>query len=57
MEYYKKARWDQAVKMFETALELNPDDICSKMYKDRCLTLKANPPKGKWDGVWVMKSK
>ncbi len=57
MVYYKQAKWDQAIKMFKEGLKLNPDDTCSKVYVKRCELLKRNPPKGQWDGVWVMKSK
>jgi adenylate cyclase len=57
MVYYKQAKWDQAIKMFKEGLKLNPDDTCSKVYVNRCELLKRNPPKGQWDGVWVMKSK
>ena len=57
MEYYNDARWDDAIKLFKTALKGHPKDICSSMYIERCKFLKKNPPKGKWNGVWVMKTK
>jgi adenylate cyclase len=57
VEYYKNARWDDAKKLFKEGLKGNPDDKCSKMYLERCDYMKKNPPKGEWDGVWVMKTK
>ena len=38
-------------------LELNPDDGLSKTYLGRCHIMKASPPAGDWDGVWVMTTK
>ncbi len=57
VEYYKDARWDNAKKLFKEGLKGNPEDKCSKMYVERCDYMKKNPPKGEWDGVWVMKTK
>lgn len=57
MEYYNAAEWDKAIGCFEAALKGNPNDKASKLYIERCAELKANPPDGKWDGVWVMTHK
>jgi adenylate cyclase len=38
-------------------LALHPGDKLSATYIERCEYLKAHPPEGKWEGVWVMKSK
>ncbi len=57
IEYYNEARWDEAIKQFQQALVGNPDDKCCKMYVERCEDLRANPPEGEWDGVWVFTSK
>jgi adenylate cyclase len=57
VQHYKAAKWDASVKEFKQALKLNPDDKVSQMYVERCELLKANPPTGKWDGVWVMQTK
>ncbi len=56
-ENYQGGKWDPAMKSFKEALKLNPGDKTSNMYVKRCKTLKAQPPEGKWDGVWVMTSK
>ncbi len=54
---YRGARWDAAIKAFQEALRLNPKDKLSEIYIERCETLKASPPAGAWDGVWVMDEK
>ena len=42
---------------FTEALKANPVDHLAQSYIERCEALKAAPPAGEWDGVWVMKSK
>ena len=54
---YRKAEWDKGLKLFNDCLKLNPEDKAASLYIDRCNHLKANQPKGQWDGVWVMTSK
>ena len=50
-------KWDQALKLFNSVLKINPKDKAAQLYIDRCNHMKKNPPKGTWDGVWVMTSK
>jgi adenylate cyclase len=57
LKCYRAAKWDEALRVFNEALALNPDDYTSKMYIERCQFLKKSPPAGDWDGVWVMDSK
>ncbi|HLH30856.1 MAG TPA: GAF domain-containing protein [Terriglobia bacterium] len=54
---YRDRRWDDAMKSFREALELNPSDFLSQMYLERCEHLKQSPPPELWDGVFVMKTK
>jgi adenylate cyclase len=54
---YRAARWDAAIKAFGEALRLNPNDRLSEIYIERCEALKADPPSGEWDGVWIMEEK
>ena len=54
---YRAPRWDAAIKAFQEALRLNPNDKLSEIYIERCETLKASPPDGEWNGVWVMEEK
>jgi len=55
--YYRKGEFDRAIKQFHEALALHPGDKLSSTYIGRCEYLKAHPPEGLWDGVWVMDSK
>jgi adenylate cyclase len=57
LKCYREAKWDDALRAFNEALVLNPDDYTSKMYVERCEYLKKSPPAGDWNGVWVMDSK
>ncbi len=57
MTKYRAGRWDAAIGAFQAALSLHPEDRLSQIYIQRCTTLKANPPGGDWDGVWVMEDK
>ena len=54
---WNEGKWDQATKLFQSVKKLNPNDVAAQLYIDRCNHMKKNPPKGEWDGVWVMKTK
>ena len=54
---YRAGRWDAAIGRFDTCRRLNPGDTLSKTYIGRCEALRAAPPVGDWDGVWVMQDK
>ena len=56
IEYYNEGSWDKAIVQFKKAQKGNPNDICSKMYTERCEVLKKRDPKD-WDGVWVATTK
>jgi adenylate cyclase len=57
LAHYRKGDFDRAIRSFTEALALHPGDKLSQTYIDRCKYLQAHPPEGKWEGVWVMKSK
>lgn len=54
---YTKGSFKQAIKAFEEAYQLNPQDKLSQTYIERCNVLISAPPEGEWNGVWVMTSK
>ncbi|MDP2341952.1 MAG: GAF domain-containing protein [Deltaproteobacteria bacterium] len=55
--HYRDGQWNRAINSFKEALALNPGDKLSGIYVDRCEHMKANPPAGEWDGVYVMLEK
>ena len=54
---YKEGRWDDAIACFSRVLQIRSDDGPSKLYLERCCTLKVHPPEGAWDGVYTMTKK
>jgi adenylate cyclase len=57
VECYRQRDFQVALGHFETALEHDPDDQPSQLYRERCLDLLADPPPADWDGVFVMMHK
>jgi adenylate cyclase len=56
LAFYRSGEFDRAEALFRRCLELNPTDKTSQVLLERCEYLKAHAD-GKWDGIWVMKSK
>lgn len=54
---YRKGNWLAAIKPFETASQMNPNDGPSAVYLERCRFYSKTPPPPDWDGVWVMMDK
>ena len=54
---WNQGKWDQAIKLFQSVKKINENDLAAQLYIDRCNHMKKNPPKGEWDGVWVMTTK
>ncbi|MCL2295109.1 MAG: tetratricopeptide repeat protein [Spirochaetes bacterium] len=54
---YKMMDFQEAVSLFQKALDVCPDDGPSKVYLERCKYYLENPPPEDWDGVYVMKTK
>jgi adenylate cyclase len=54
---WNAGKWDQALKLFNSVKKINPNDKAAQLYLDRCNHMKKTPPKGTWDGVWIMTSK
>ncbi len=57
LDYYRHGDWDRAIRAFQEASVLNPDDKLPHLYIERCKVLRESPPEGDWTGVWVMKTK
>jgi class 3 adenylate cyclase len=56
-ELYLAQKWDDAMAQFERALDAAPEDGPSKIFLERCVEFKANPPGENWDGVYTMTTK
>ncbi|OGL42345.1 MAG: hypothetical protein A3C43_10375 [Candidatus Schekmanbacteria bacterium RIFCSPHIGHO2_02_FULL_38_11] len=57
LKSYKKRSWEKGIEEFQKALKIDPDDIPSKIYLERCIAFKSAPPPDDWDGVFTMKTK
>jgi adenylate cyclase len=58
LSLYKDQRWDDAIDRFNRLREeIAPDDHTSRLYIQRCETMKENPPPEDWDGVFTMNTK
>jgi adenylate cyclase len=57
LQAYKARRWDEALCLFQHALDIAPHDVPSQLYVSRCAEFQATPPPPEWDGVYVMRTK
>lgn len=54
---YKQRKWEEAIKSFEMALKVDPEDGPSKLYLQRAKDYEKTPPPDDWDGVFTMTTK
>ncbi len=54
---YRAQQWENAIRLFGTALGHHPEDGPSQVLLNRCVYYKNNPPPESWDGVWTMREK
>ncbi len=54
---YRARDWASAMSSFEGALAAYPGDAPSKIYLERSLHHRDNPPPEDWDGVWTLTQK
>lgn len=54
---YVEGQWDDAMALFEQALELKQHDVACGVFIKRCEQFKERPPEGVWEGVWTYSSK
>jgi tetratricopeptide (TPR) repeat protein len=54
---YKLMNFEEALKFFQKARTIEPDDGPARVYEVRCKHYIKNPPEEDWDGVFTMKTK
>ncbi|MDM8517644.1 CHASE2 domain-containing protein [Desulfobacterales bacterium HSG16] len=54
---YRKQDWEEAVKAFDHAQKIVPDDGPSAVMSERCREYLVNSPDPEWNGAYVMTSK
>jgi len=57
LKLYKEMKFNEALKVFKTALQHEPTDGPTRLYIARCVGLIKNPPSPDWDGVFTMTTK
>lgn len=57
LTYYRNRNWKKALDCFDAALDFNPGDRVSRLFKERCRQCMDVPPASDWDGVWTMTQK
>jgi len=57
LRLYRQQQWDGAIKKFDAALDISPDDGPSKEMRERCVSYKLDPPPQDWNGSYSMKTK
>lgn len=54
LKYYREKRWEEAVKAFNTVIELKPDDGPSLLFIQRCRQFMVSPPSDDWQGIFII---
>jgi adenylate cyclase len=57
LKAYKEKRWEDGIRLFGEAIELDSEESPSKIYLERCRQFKENPPPEDWDGIFTMRTK
>jgi adenylate cyclase len=57
LTYYRSRQWDKAIDGFAEASFLHPQDQLPRIYVERCMHFKSEPPPEGWNGEWIMKTK
>jgi len=57
LEFFEEKRWKEAIKIFDEALKLDPEDGPAATFKKRCQDFMKKPPAKNWDGVFSLNMK
>eukprot|EP00945_MAST-04E_sp_MAST-4E-sp1_P001046 g1046.t1 len=57
-QFYQKQEWDKAIEKFDEVIKIRGGaDVAAQLIKDRCISMKSNPPPAGWDGCEVLNQK
>ena len=57
LRLYEQQAWDGAISAFREVMTMDGHLGAAKMYVQRIMDLKTNPPPADWDGVFIMSRK
>jgi adenylate cyclase len=57
LQHYFAREWADGIKCFNTILKYRPDDMPSRIIRQRCLMYQKNPPPKEWNGVFTQSVK
>jgi adenylate cyclase len=57
LNHYRAQEWELAELKFNQVLASLPDDVAARLYLQRIVSLREDPPKPGWDGVYTMTRK
>lgn len=57
LKFYRERMFSRSIEEFERVLLINPDDVPSRVFIDRCFEFLNNPPDENWNGVFESKIK
>ena len=57
LDFYRSRKWEMAELKFNQVLATVPEDYASRLYLQRITSLRADPPRPGWDGVYTMTRK
>ena len=55
--HYRNQNWDETEKILQELLVIEPDSFLFKLYLERIVIFREEPPGDDWDGVFVYKTK
>ena len=57
LDLYKRQKWDEAIEVFQKVGEMDYNMYTPRLYIERSLDMKTNPPEPDWDGVCTLTTK
>ena len=57
MDAYHRQSWEEAIKLFNAAMQLRNDDGPSRYYHRLCEKYRADPPPTPWNGIVYLNKK